>query len=66
MFWELAPENAIGELADLSCAKVEREWKRRKHKMEKASKEPWNEDENTPRAAQLREYTERILGNLRG
>ena len=30
MFCELAPEDVIGKPADLSCAKVEREWNRRK------------------------------------
>ena len=31
MFWELAPEDVIGALVELNCAKVEREWRRRKH-----------------------------------
>ena len=32
-------------------------WKRRKHKMEKASRVPWIEYEHNHRAMQLREYT---------
>ena len=57
MFWELAPEDVIGELTDLSCANAEREWKRRKHKMEKASRWSWTEHENSTRTMHLREYT---------
>ena len=57
MFWELAPEDVNGKPTDLSCANVEREWKRRKHKTEKASRSSWTENENSPRAMQLREYT---------
>ena len=57
MFWELAPEDVIGKPAELQCAEIEREWKRRKHKMEKASRGPWTENEGSPRALQLREYT---------
>ena len=57
MFWELAPEDVLGKPADLSRAEVERQWKRRKNKMEKASRTSWTADENTPRAAPLREYT---------
>ena len=56
MFWELGPEDVIGKPADLSCAKVEREWKRRKHKMEKASKSPRTENADSPRTKQSREY----------
>ena len=39
MFWELASEDVIRKPAELQCVKIEREWKRRKHKMEK----PWTE-----------------------
>ena len=39
MFWRLAPEDAIGKPAELQCVKIEGEWKRRKHKMEKASRD---------------------------
>ena len=56
MFWELAPEDVLGKAADLSCAKIEREWKRRKHKMEKASRSPWTENAISPRTKQSREY----------
>ena len=66
MFWELAPEDVIGKPAELQCLKIEREWKRRKHKMEKASRGPWTENENSPGTTQLREYTQIIMGNLRG
>ena len=57
MSWELVAEDVVGKPTDLSSAKVEREWKRRKHKMEKASRGSWTENENTPRAVQLRQYT---------
>ena len=56
MFWELAPKDLIDMPADLSCAKVERAWKRRKNKMEKISRSFSTANENTPRAVQLREY----------
>ena len=39
MFWELASEDVIKKPAELQGVKIEREWKRRKHKMEK----PWTE-----------------------
>ena len=54
MFWELAPEDVIGKPADPSRANVEREWKRRKNKMEKASSGSWPKNENTSRAVQQR------------
>ena len=57
MFWELAPEHVFGKPADLNCAKVRAEWKRRKNKMEKASKRSWTASENKPTAVRLREYT---------
>ena len=57
MFWELAPEDVIGKAAELNCTKIEREWKRRKNKMEKAPRRSWTANENLPRAVQLREYT---------
>ena len=57
MFWELAPEDVSGKLTDQSCANVEREWKRRKHKMGKASRKSWTENENSTRTLHLREYT---------
>ena len=55
MFWELAPEDVIGKPTDLSCANVECEGKRRKRKMEKASRRSWTENENSPKAMQLRD-----------
>ena len=57
MFWELDPGDVIGKLVELQCSKIEREWKRRKHKMEKASRRTWAEHEYSPRAMQLRENT---------
>ena len=57
MFWELATEDVIGKPAELECVKMERDWERRKHKMEKASRGPWTENENSPGTMQLREYT---------
>ena len=56
MFWELVLTDVIGQPAELSCANVECEWRRRKHKMEKASRRPWTEFECSPRSIQLREY----------
>ena len=47
MFWELAPEDVIGKCAELRCANVEREWKRRKHKMEKALEKVLDRKMNT-------------------
>ena len=67
MSWELAPKDTIRKPAELRCANVEREWKRRKHKMEKASRRSWTENENSTRTMNLREYALReFLGNLRG
>ena len=57
MFWELAPEDVIGKPAELQCAKIERGWKRTKHKMEKVSKRAWTENIYSPGSMQLREYT---------
>ena len=57
MFWEIAPEGAIGRSAELNCAKIEREGKRRKNKMEEASRWSWTANENSPRALQRTEYT---------
>ena len=59
MFWELVLEDVLGKLAELQCVKIEREWKRRNHKMEKASREPWTENANSTGTMQLREYTPR-------
>ena len=36
------------------CAKIERDWKRRKNKMEKASSWCWTANENSPGAVHLR------------
>ena len=57
MFWELARGDVFGKLVKSQCPKVMNAWKRRKHKMEKASRGPWIEYEHSPRAMQLREYT---------
>ena len=57
MFWELAPEDVVGKICVLKCAKIERLWKSRKSKMEKASRWSWTENEISPRAMQVREYT---------
>ena len=54
-----SPEGVIKQLAELSCANVECEWSRRKHKMEKASRRFWTRVENSSRTMQLREYTMR-------
>ena len=56
MFWELVPEDVIETPAGLNGADFEREWRRRKHKMEKASRRPWTEFENSPITVQLRKY----------
>ena len=55
MFWELAPGDVIGKPVNTQCPKVINAWKRRKYKMEKASRRPWIQD----RAMQLREYTQK-------
>ena len=57
MFWVLALEDVIEKPAELKCAKIEREWKRRKHKMEKVSRWSWRANESSPKGVQLREYT---------
>ena len=57
MFWELAPGDVIGKPVNTHCAKVMNAWKRRKYKMEKASRRNWIQYEHSPRAMQLREYT---------
>ena len=57
MFWELAPGDVIGKPVQLQCPQIEREWKRRKHKIEKASRRTWVEYEQSPSTMHLREYT---------
>ena len=57
MLWELAPEDVIGKPAKLNCAKIEREWKRRKNKMKQVSRWSWTANESSPRALQLTEDT---------
>ena len=47
----------IGKPVKSPCPKLMNAWKRRKHKMERASRGPWIEYEHSPRARQLREYT---------
>ena len=49
MFWELAAEGVFRRPTDLSCANVEREWKHRKYKMEKASKSVSDRKQKQPR-----------------
>ena len=61
MFWELVPEDVIGSLAELSSADFQREWRRRKDKMEKASRRPWTEFEKSPRTVQFRENAPREI-----
>ena len=56
MFWELVSDDVIRKPAELRSANVEREWKRRKHKMEKTSRRSRTECENSPRTIELREY----------
>ena len=56
LFWELAPQGVIGKPAELNCANVEREWRRWKHKTEKASRRSLTGVKNSPRTTQLREY----------
>ena len=53
MFWELVLGDAPGEPVKSQCPKVMIAWKRRKHKIEKASRWPWIEYEHSPRAMQL-------------
>ena len=55
MSWEFAAGYVFGKPAELNCVQIEREWKRRKDKMEKASRRSWAANENSPRAMQLRE-----------
>ena len=57
LFWELAPEDVIAKLAQLSCARIKHFWKRRKDKIEEASSRSWTENKKSPRTMQLREYT---------
>ena len=57
MFWKLATGYVIGKPVNTQCPKVMNVWKRRKYKMEKASRGPWSQHEHSPRAMQLREYT---------
>ena len=56
MFCELAPGDVIGKPVKSQCPEVMNAWKRRKHKMEKASRDPWSKYEHNPRAM-LREHT---------
>ena len=56
MFCELAPEDVIGKPADLSCAKVEREWNRRNTRW-KRPRGGLGHNENSTRMMLLREYT---------
>ena len=65
MFWEVTPGEVIVKLVNSQCPKVMNAWKRRKHKMEKATRVPRIEHEPKSDAVE-RVYTERILGNLRG
>ena len=64
MFWELVPKDVIDTPAELNSADFEREWRRRNHKMEMASKRSWNEFENSRMTVQLREYALREFGKL--
>ena len=57
MLGELAPEDVIGKPVKSQGPKVMNALKRRKHKMDKASREPWIEHEQSPRAMQLRRCT---------
>ena len=57
MFWEHAPEDVTSKPTRLCCANVEREWKRRRHKVEKASRRSWTKNDNSTRTRHLREYT---------
>ena len=68
MFWELVPADVIETPAELKSADFGREWRRRKHKMEKTSRRPWTEFEDNPRTVQLRESvcTEGIVRNFCG
>ena len=56
MFWELVSDDVIGKPAELRSASVEREWRRRIHKTEKASRRSSTECENSPRIMELREH----------
>ena len=57
---ELASGDVIGKLVKSQCPKGMNAWKRRKHKMEKASRGPWIEHEHSPRATKLRVYTRQV------
>ena len=65
MFSELAPEDVVGKLADLSRAEVEREWKRRKNKVEKAREGLGQQMKSHQERRSWRIHTEGILRNLR-
>ena len=43
MLWELAPGDVIGKPVELQSLKIVNAWKRRKHKLEKASRRAWTE-----------------------
>ena len=62
--WERDLEDVIGKLAELQCAEIEREWKHRKHKMEKVSRWPWTATGSSQTAVQLREYTLREFWDI--
>ena len=66
IFWEFASEVVIRNFGELQCVQIEQEWKCRTYKMEKASTEPWTENENSPGAMQLREYTFREFWKIFG
>ena len=57
MFWELVPEDVDGKTYGSLLRHCQREWKRRKHKMEKSLRRSWMENENSTRTMYLREYT---------
>ena len=57
-------EDVIGKSAELSYANVQREWRCRKHKMEKNSRKSWTEFESSPRTMQLREDVRRTFWEI--
>ena len=57
MFWELLPEDVIGKLVDLSCAKVERELKPENTIWKRPQEGLGRKIENSTRMMHLREYT---------
>ena len=64
MFWELAPWNVIGKPVNTQCPKVMKAWRRKKYKMEKASRRPWIQHEHSPRALQLRKFSLKELWEI--